>query len=256
MASEPPTVPGSPLKRHASLLREQLTAALREDILEGVLPPGIKLNERTLCARFEVSRSLMRETLQQLASEALIERVPYRGLRVAAITERDARQIYAVRSVLEGLIAAQFCANARAEHVARLSEAADAVAALTAHDAPAALLAAKNAFYAAVMEGADNDVATHLLTLVNNRITVLRRLSLSRAGRLPAMQAEIAALVEALVAREAETARRLSEAHVGEASEAAMAALAQHAPSRDDPTPDAEVAEPGAHRAVARKGEA
>ena len=53
----------------------------------------------------------------------------------------------------------------------------------------AALLAAKNAFYAVLLEGCGNQVVGQILTQLNNRVTLLRRLSLSQAGRLPRARA-------------------------------------------------------------------
>ena len=221
------------LKREVSLLREQLTAALRTAILQGDHAPGQKLSERVLCERYDVSRSLLRETLQQLAAEALVELVPHRGPHVATITERDARDIYAVRRVLEGLVAAAFAQQADEADRARLARVADDIAALGEGDSPSRLLQAKNAFYAVLVEGAGNRVAAQLLTQLNNRITLLRRLSLSRSGRLAETKAEITAIVEALVRRDGDEARRLTERHVDRAAASAALAMAAE-PAQSD----------------------
>lgn len=214
------------LRREASLLRAQLVDVIRASILEGEFAPGERLPERALRERYDVSRGLLREALQQLAAEALVELVPHRGPRVAVITPADAREIFAVRAVLEGLIAAAFARNADEGTMERLGETVALLAAEPDEGAdPSRLVALKNAFYATLATGAGNRVAERMLTQLNNRVTLLRRVSLSRAGRLPQTKREIAALLEAIRRRDADAARTLSERHVERAADAAIAAL-------------------------------
>ena len=57
---------------------------LREDILSGRLPPGLKLKLRDLAESYGAGGSPMREALSKLAAEGLAERLEHRGFRVAA----------------------------------------------------------------------------------------------------------------------------------------------------------------------------
>ena len=52
-------------------LHERVGAALRDLIVEGALPPGSRISERELCARFGISRTPLREALKVLAREGL-----------------------------------------------------------------------------------------------------------------------------------------------------------------------------------------
>ena len=71
------------------------------------IEPGARLVEKDLCQDLNVSRTSLREALRELEAEGLVESGA-RGLAVARITPAEARNIYAVRGALEGLVAAQF----------------------------------------------------------------------------------------------------------------------------------------------------
>src|SRR5690349_13762377 len=103
---------GMQVVRHAATLRLQVEEKLRNAIAAGRFKPGERLVERDLCARLDVSRALIREALRQLEAEGLIVAVPHRGPVVASITVEEARQIYAVRALLEGFAGRGFVGHA------------------------------------------------------------------------------------------------------------------------------------------------
>jgi DNA-binding GntR family transcriptional regulator len=80
---------------------DQAAAALRREILAGRLRPGTPLREVEIAHRLGISRNTLRETLQLLAHQGLVAHSPHRGATVAAISERDVADIFAVRRVLE-----------------------------------------------------------------------------------------------------------------------------------------------------------
>jgi GntR family transcriptional regulator, trigonelline degradation regulator len=209
------------ITREMSTLRQQVTAKLRQAILSGRFGPGERLVERELCESLGVSRPLVREALQQLHAEGLILHTPHKGPTVATISAQEAKDIYAVREYLEALAGEGFARHASDEQMKRLRQALDYLATPAASATTDALLAAKNEFYAILLEGCGNLVAGQLLTQLNNRITLLRRLSLSRAGRLPETLKELDAIVRALESRDAAKAKELCASHVARAAVAA-----------------------------------
>lgn len=74
---------------------------LRNTILHGGLPPGTKLDQKTIAERLNVSRMPVREALRQLAAEGLVVLHPHRGAFVAALSVTEIDEIYAIRMVLE-----------------------------------------------------------------------------------------------------------------------------------------------------------
>lgn len=81
--------------------RAQVLDILREAILEGDYGPGEALIETELAARLGVSRAPLREALQVLSAEGLVDMVPYHGTTVRVLTARDIEELYSLRGVLE-----------------------------------------------------------------------------------------------------------------------------------------------------------
>ncbi|MEZ4671421.1 MAG: GntR family transcriptional regulator [Anaerolineae bacterium] len=82
-------------------LRERVLDALRDAIISGELKPGQDLVETELAASLGVSRAPLREALQILSSEGLVETIPYTGTTVKRLTRTDIEELYSLRSVLE-----------------------------------------------------------------------------------------------------------------------------------------------------------
>ena len=83
------------------LIRHEVYDRLRADILSCALSPGQEFREGDLAERFGVSKSPIRDALQRLELEGLVEIEPRRGHRVAPISIADARDILDLRAILE-----------------------------------------------------------------------------------------------------------------------------------------------------------
>ncbi len=94
--------------KHPSLSDAVLTD-LRRAIIDGKLQPGVRLIEADLAAQFHVSRAVMRQALQQLRFEGLVEARPRRGVVVTRMSSAVARDVCTVRGVLEGWAARTAC---------------------------------------------------------------------------------------------------------------------------------------------------
>ncbi len=82
-----------------------IRAALQDEIESGALPPGAPLDERALAARFAVSRTPVREALQQLAARDLVRIAPRAGVTVSRLSIAKVRAMLEVISELEALAA-------------------------------------------------------------------------------------------------------------------------------------------------------
>ncbi|WP_458112618.1 GntR family transcriptional regulator [Arthrobacter sp. R1-13] len=78
-----------------------VAAVLRARISAGQLPPGTKLSEQKLSEALGVSRNTLREAFTVLAGESVVQRIPNRGVYVAAPGAEDVREIYRVRRMIE-----------------------------------------------------------------------------------------------------------------------------------------------------------
>ncbi|GGK50066.1 GntR family transcriptional regulator [Nocardia camponoti] len=89
----------------AALLGESVYRQLRQLILSRELAPGQSLSVPALATRLGVSRSPVREAVQQLIYEGLAVSVPHAGAKVATVDAARVRDVFAVRAVLDGLAA-------------------------------------------------------------------------------------------------------------------------------------------------------
>jgi DNA-binding GntR family transcriptional regulator len=83
----------------------EIRTALQEEIESGKLPPGAVLDERALATRFQVSRTPVREALQQLAARDLVRIAPRQGVTVARLSISQVRAIMESIGELEALCA-------------------------------------------------------------------------------------------------------------------------------------------------------
>lgn len=88
---------------HNTLVYE-VTARLRNEILNGNLQEGEKLVQDEWAEKLNVSRTPIREALKQLEMEGLVKLTPRRGAIVTPITKEDIEEIYYMRSILEGIV--------------------------------------------------------------------------------------------------------------------------------------------------------
>ena len=85
--------------------------AIRTRILEGLLSPGQRLIESELMAELDVGRSTIREAFLRLDADGMVELRHQRGAVVRRLTRRDITELFEVRERLEGLGAALSAAN-------------------------------------------------------------------------------------------------------------------------------------------------
>lgn len=99
---------------------ELISSALRSAILERVLLPGMKLPEDSLGERFGVSRTLIRQALERLAAEGLVELRRNRGAMVAKPSLEEARDIFELRTQIEDLVISRVIKEMTPEKLAEL----------------------------------------------------------------------------------------------------------------------------------------
>ncbi|MDZ7919895.1 GntR family transcriptional regulator [Rhodoferax sp.] len=97
-----------------------IVEAITRSIVEHQLAPGAKLGEQKLADQFGVSRTLIRQALFQLSQNRLIRMEPARGAFVSAPSVAEARQVFAVRRMLEAGMVRAFIAQITPEHIKAL----------------------------------------------------------------------------------------------------------------------------------------
>ena len=217
------------IDRAAAPLRRKVVDTLREAIVTGQLAPGSRLVERELIDMMGVSRTVVREALRQLESEGLIDVVANKGAVVRALTLAEAKDLYAIRAVLEGLAARLFVDNASRADVEALERALDSTIDAYAADEPAAINAAKSAFYDVLFRGSNSPTLGALIGALHARVQRWRALGLSHVKRSSERPKEsvkdLRGIVAAIKARDGELAERLARQDVENAAAEIMRLL-------------------------------
>ncbi len=204
----------------ATPLREQIHAQLRTAILNGDYRAGTPLVEAELAARLGASRTPVREALQRLETEGLLERRGVRGIVVRGFREEDVTCIFEIREALESLAARRACRRMSPDTLAELTELVGRMRA-AAND-PNELEHLDTAFNDRVVATAEGSRLRRMLTDLRQEIVTWRFLSLSTAQRRTATIEEREALLQALGAGDEERAARIVAAHIAGACEAVL----------------------------------
>jgi GntR family transcriptional regulator, trigonelline degradation regulator len=214
------------VERAPAPIRSRVLDNLRQAILERKLAPGQRLIERELVELTGVSRTSIREALRELAAEGLVTTIPNKGTVVATVTAEEARQLYQVRSALEGLAGRLFVENATSAQRRALVNALRAVERAAPKGSPA-MLAAKDKFYDVLFEGGGNEALRSMAGALHARVNLLRSMSLSVPGRSAESLAELAEIVAAVQAGDADAAAKACSHHVEAAGMAGFGALTE-----------------------------
>lgn len=82
-------------------LSNNLFSQIQMDILSGKIKHGEKLTELSICKKYNVSRTPVREAFRQLESDGLIENIPNRGAFVLGLNKRDISDLFDLRCLFE-----------------------------------------------------------------------------------------------------------------------------------------------------------
>jgi len=198
-----------PAGSSTSAIVESLTRA----IVEHRLHPGAKLAEQKLADHFGVSRTLVRQALFQLAQNRLVRLEPARGAFVSAPSADEARQVFAVRRMLETGMARDFVRSSTPARIKALkTHVALEKAAVERNDVPGrtALL---GDFHVRMAELMGNAVLAQLLDDLISRCALITLMYQSSAAATHSYE-EHADIVKALAAKDADEAARLMDEHL------------------------------------------
>ncbi|MDT8894869.1 GntR family transcriptional regulator [Halomonas sp. I1] len=121
-------VPPSPGAQTATT---KVHEVIKQRILDGHYQAHEYIREASIARELDVSRTPVREALRELVSEGWLEAIPHHGARVVAWTEKDAREVFELRVVLEPMAVRLACENMNEPCLARLRKIADRMEALT-----------------------------------------------------------------------------------------------------------------------------
>jgi DNA-binding GntR family transcriptional regulator len=190
-----------------------IVESLTRAIVEHRLQPGTKLAEQKLADHFGVSRTLVRQALFQLAQNRLIRMEPARGAFVAAPTVEEARQVFAVRRMLEAEMTRAFVREVTPAKLKALREHVAQEKAAVENDDAAARIELLGDFHVRMAELMGNEVLAQILRDLISRSSLIS-LMYQPGGAARHSQEEHVEIVRALAARDEEKAVRLMNEHL------------------------------------------
>ena len=194
-------------------LRGRVFHKIRDDILSGKYKEHEELKEVAIGEELGVSRTPVREAFRQLELEGLIQIIPNKGAYVTGITVNDVKDIYMIRSRLEGLCARWATETITDEQMEEMDEnvyLAEFHAQKGHMDQMAEL---DNRFHEIMYEACDSKMLEHLLKDYHNYVLRVRRKTLS-TNRGTESNNEHRMIMEAIKAKDADKAEELAHAHM------------------------------------------
>jgi DNA-binding GntR family transcriptional regulator len=193
---------------------DQLREAIEQEIVMGRLPPGSRIDDAALAARFGVSRTPIREALIQLVSSGLVEIRRRRGPLVSEIEPKRLYEMFEVMAELEAM-----CAR----RAARRGTEAQQRALLTALELTRkagetrdvdAYFHENERFHQAIYAASQSAFLIEQALLLQRRLRPYRRLQLLVRDRMSSSQAEHEAITAAIIAGDADLAAEHIRGHV------------------------------------------
>jgi DNA-binding GntR family transcriptional regulator len=192
----------------------ELREKIEDEIATGRIPPGSKLDETELAARFRVSRTPIREALIQLASTGFVEMRPRRGAVVPELAPQRLVEMFELMAELEGMcgrLAARRMSDIDHRPLVHAQEACEALR--QKHD-PDGYYHQNEVFHHVIYEGTHNAFLAQQASALHRRLGPYRRLQLRVRDRIATSCAEHQRIVEAIVAGDGDKAAELLREHV------------------------------------------
>lgn len=225
-ASTHPTDAPNLVSIQPQMLHAAVIAQLQRMIVEGLLAPGTRLNERMLCDQLGVSRTPLREAFMVLAARGLVTLLPNRGAVVLQLSTKDISETFETVSGLEAMSGELACARISSEEVSEIRALHfEMLACHALRDLPG-YYRLNHMIHDAINKAARNDVLRQTYTTINSRLQALRFRSNFDHDKWDAAVREHSEMIEALDARDGRRLAGILKVHVLKKRDSVLAQLA------------------------------
>jgi DNA-binding GntR family transcriptional regulator len=204
-------------------LHDTVVEHLRNLIVEAVLAPGMKLNERELCETMGISRTPLREALKVLAGEGLIEIAPNRGASVYKMSVTEMCDTFEFMAGLEAQAGELACARITDAEVDEIKALHHAMLACKAQDDLPGYYNRNQAIHDRINAAARNTVLRQAYLGINRRLKALRFKSNHKTAKWDRAARDHEAMIEALDARDGQRLAAILRRHLLDKRDTVMA---------------------------------
>ena len=195
-------------------LRGQVFDKIRSDILKGRYQKGDELVECTIGKEMGVSRTPVREAIRQLELEGLVQLIPNKGAFVTGISASDVRDIYLIRSRLEGLAARMAAEHISSEQLAEMEETIvlSDYHVKKEHFEPVCEMDGK--FHKLLYAASGSRILEHTLTDFHQYVQRVRMASITNRIRMHKSNSEHEKILEAIRNKDGDQAEKVAAEHI------------------------------------------
>lgn len=207
---------------------DEVYDSLRQAILTHVFQPGERLQIQDIAVKLGVSLTPVRQAIQRLATEGLIEIQPRSGTYVASLSVSDIEETFDIRCALECLAAEKAVDRITDTELARMRELLTALARPAHEEHEIRQHEADNyEFHATLLRAAGNRRLMDMVESLKANIQMTRAHQVEgyRGDRFAQEQAEHEAIYRALAARDGATLQDALRRHILRAKDALMAGI-------------------------------
>lgn len=206
------------VSEHRSVsLAEQVFLRLENEILSGKYPIGAVLTETKLAGDLGVSRTPIREALQRLEQEHLVE-TGTKGILIIGVSRKDLEDIFAVRLRVEGLAARAAAERMSEAALEELREALELQEFYVPRKDPEHVRGMDSRFHQLIYRGCGSTVLADVLLPLHRKVQKYRRVSVEDSGRAAESAAEHRSIYEAIAAHDPDGAERAMLTHIENAA--------------------------------------
>jgi DNA-binding GntR family transcriptional regulator len=195
-------------------LHDTVVDHLRNFIVEGMLAPGMKLNERTLCETLGISRTPLREALKVLASEGLIDILPNRGASVSQMSDAEIRETFELMGGLEAFAGELACERMTPAELSDIKALHYAMLACREQNDLSGYYSRNQAIHNKINDAARNSALRQTYVSVNRRLQALRFRSNFQTTKWDSAIRDHEAMIAALESRDGKRMAEIMRAHL------------------------------------------
>jgi DNA-binding GntR family transcriptional regulator len=195
-------------------LTDQLREAIEAQIVSGSFGPGERLEVSALAKKFNVSRTPVREALIQLSSLGFVEIRPHAEMRVTRLTMQGMLDVFEVLADLEGLAAELAARRINDGERERMRELHASCGESVPEADPSVFYDRNIRFHESIHAASRNPFLEQNLQSIRRRVSLYRRMRVSRSASRQQSWNEHVKVVNAIIAGDAEGARQAMRRHI------------------------------------------
>jgi DNA-binding GntR family transcriptional regulator len=194
---------------------DQVVLAIKGWVMSGQVGPGQRMTESELSEQLGVSKGPIREAVQRLVAEGVVEFAPYQGIRVRRLGQDEIQNLFDLLELVEGLVARKAAENIKSGASKRkLAAARKSFDKAHFEDARRVWDGSEDALRVALYELARNPVLEQLVGRLQFSIIPVQLRSFQRHGIPPHLLGIVRSFVDAILAGDPRAAELGAKAHM------------------------------------------